>query len=268
MENTGEKSFFKRFWWIILIISILAILIIGGCAFFYVRYSIWMKMDPPLVSRAENALSAGIKINDGEDDFVIMGSNKEVPNENNPSPYKLSSLDIKSLELGMDESHLYYKVSFFDTIPKTPTAVGKDMIRSIGCKLEIVDQNGKDQEILAVDYGYLPKINIPSLNTYYFYGSTGIEEPESARFAHQDHDSKVFGGGGTNYILGAFPLTKLKIQQGQEIHLAFSMEARSDSYTHAAVDVLGGHSKMPAVIRWDTKTNKYERNDDFYRTEK
>jgi hypothetical protein len=240
--------------WVLVIVGVL---ILGLGIGLYSYYILWMKMGSSQVANAEVALSTGITIDDAEDDFVIMGSNKEVPNENNPSPYRIPFLDVKSLTLGADAQYLYYKVTFFDLLPNQSPKVNSDHIRSTGCKLDLVDQSGKNYAILAVDFGWEPVIDLPALNTYYFYGPTGIQEPESARFSHQDHDSKIYGGNGTNYLLGAFPLKKLGLKLGQELRLNLSMEAKSDKYTHAAVDVLLGQGKMPATIVWKLGTNHY-----------
>ncbi|MHB8807785.1 MAG: hypothetical protein ACYC59_09415 [Anaerolineaceae bacterium] len=255
MKTTSSKAVRRWLKWIFRTV-LLGILIALAYSLYF--YKVKMILSHEDIQKADTAFDSGIKIDDEQDDFVIMGSNKEVSNENNPSPYRLSFLDIRSLEVGTDQNYLYYKVTFFDVIPDQPISINDDQIRDIGCKLNVVDQENMDQEILSVDTGYLPIINFPSLSTYYFYDPTGIQEPEIARFNHQDSDSKLYGGVGEDYILGAFPLQKLNLQVGQEIYMTFSMETRSEQYTHAAVDVLLGSGKQPAIIKWVIGTNIYQ----------
>ncbi len=213
-------------------------------------------MDQDMVSAAEKALAGGIRIDDGRDDFVIMGSNKEEVNENNPSPYRLPFLDVKSLSVGSDEKYFYYKATFFDKIPDQPADVNGDKIIDNGLKIGLMNKNGNEQALLFTNYGYI--LNISSADTYYFTGPTGIEEPEEARFSEKDSDSKVYGGPGNDYIMGAFPLDKLGLGPGQETYFSFSMEAGSEKYSHAAVDVLRGHGKHPAHITWKLGLSEYQ----------
>jgi hypothetical protein len=256
-KASGFRSSMKE--WLKWVLRLFLVGLIGVIAYSLYLYRVAMLLSRSEVQKVESAIARGIVIEDEQDDFVMMATNKEILNaEDNPSPYRLSFLDVKSLTLAADEQYLYAKITFFDVIPERPTSVEGDAIRAIGCKVNIVDENNMDQMIFAMDTSYLPIVDLPSLNTYYFYEPTGIQEPESARFAHQDHKSKIDGGAGTDYILAAFPLEKLNLRIGQRVLMSLSVEAKSDRYTHAAVDVLLGSGKMPAIIQWIIGENTYQ----------
>ncbi|MFA6082171.1 MAG: hypothetical protein WC773_02000 [Patescibacteria group bacterium] len=257
-QNQNKKPIWRYLRWVLLAF---AILVVGVLIFLYCYYYIWMKMSTTMVTNAENALANGISINDERDDFVIMSSNKEELNaEDNPSPYRLDYFDIKSVSVGADDQYLYIKTTFFGTIPKTSQKVNGDNIVAIAAKAEITDDQGKEYLGMAADFGYVAIIGIPALNTYYSYGATGIEWPENARYTHQDRDSKVYGGGGTDYIMGAYPLNKMGLEMGQTINIRFPMEVRSHKFTHAAVDVLAGSGKSPGIVTWKLGSNQYTIN--------
>lgn len=247
----------KWFRWVLVAI---AILILVGIGYIYWYYFVDIRFDKQMLSNSEKAFDVGITIDDPKDDFVIFESNKEDLNENNPSPYRLPVLDVRSLSLGADENYVYYKITFYDTFPSKPIDINGDRIVGIGNKLSVLDENS-ELSILYTGFGYLPILRMPVLNTYYFWGPTGIVWPEEDRFTHQDKDSKVYGGAGTNYVMGAFPINKSSLIYGQEAHLSFMMETESDRYTHAAVDVLRGKEKFGGIISWKVGTNQYKIED-------
>lgn len=256
MKTNSSKIVRRGLKWILRTVLVGVLIVL---AYSLYLYNIAMILSHSEIQKAENTLINGIVVEDERDDFVMMATDKEVLNaENNPSPYRLSFLDVKSLAIGADEQNVYVKITFFDTIPAQPISIEGDSIQAIGCKVNIVDENEMDQVIFAADSSYLPVVNLPSLNTYYFYGPTGIQEPESARFSHQDHDSKIYGGAGKDYILAAFPMKKINVRVGQQIFISLSMEAKSAQFTHAAVDVLLGSGKQPAIIKWVIGTNTYQ----------
>lgn len=258
-----KKSFFRRFWWIG---AIAAVLIIGVGSYSYFFYVINVKMSDDFLNRTEKSLSSGITIEDEENDFASMGVKeiKEGGKPNNPAGYNYPYLDIKFVSAGIDKEYLYFKIQFRGTIPESPTVIDGDKIIGNGIKVNIVDENGEDMAILLLAYNFVPVLNFPLIGTYYLNGPTGIKEPEGKRFSDQDYDSKVSGGAGTDYLIGALPFKKIGLSQGQTIYFTVSAEAESEKYDHAAVDVLGGHGKMPAVIKWKSGTKEFEIDDDFY----
>ncbi len=249
----------KWFKWVLLG---LVIIILAGVIYAYWYYAFHLKLTGEVLSAAEKALNAGITIQDPKDDFVIMGKNDEkVDPENNPSPYRLPIFDIKSVSYGADSNYFYYKVIFYDTLPDKAPSVDGDKILAIGSKVGVLSEKIQLSELFTGS-GWVPPIGFPNLNTYYFWGPTGIEWPESARYTHQDRDSKISGGAGTDYVMGAFPLEKAALKIGQEAHLSFMMEAKSGKFTHAAVDVLRGDGKMSAVVNWIVGTKVFTVDDD------
>lgn len=246
----------KWFRWVLLGIGIVVAFILSVLSFYYYY---WIKMPPQMIKDSENALNNGITINDPGNDFVILGSKDEIPRDYSStiSPYKKDYLDIKSVSLGADDKYLYYKYTFFGTIPKTVDYADSDPIVAIGAKAELIDESGKEYGGMGVDFGYVPVIKIPSLNEAYYFGPTGIEWPESARYTGEGRDGKVYGGGGTNYIMGAFPLSVWNIKKGDIINIRFPMEVKSGKYSHAAMDVLMGSGKSPILVHWKLGSKEY-----------
>lgn len=253
----------KWFRWVLLAIGII-ILLIGIALYGY--YYVWMKMSSKMISNAETAFSNGISIDDSKGDFVMMGTDKEEvmsTDKNNPSPYQVDYLDIKSGQFGADDDYLYFRIKFYAKIPKWPESVSGDRLLNIGDKLHIMTKDGVEQVVVHSDFGWEPVIKIPASNTSYDYCPTGIEWPESARMSCNGRDSKIAGGGGTDYIMGALPLKKLGLKAGETLYLSLDEESKSNKFTHAAVDMLAGTGKMAAVVAWEVGTNKFTLDNNF-----
>lgn len=252
-----KKSIWKWFRWVLLSIGII---IIGLGFSLYFFYIIYMRMDSQMLQKAHEALSLGITIEDEQNDFVSVRdkNEKEGDNLNNLDGYKYPFLDLKSVSVGIDDRYLYWKVQFRGEIPNRPHKINGDKIVAQGVGISIVNKYGEEQVGLAMNCDFLPIVDIPTIGTYYFYGPTGIEEPEDKRFAHQGIDSKISGGGGTDYLIGALPLKKIDIISGQDVYFSVSVETGSAKDDHFAVDVLKGEKKDPAVIKWKSGTKVYE----------
>lgn len=249
--------------WTVLVIIVTA-LILGLYLVYY--YLVFKSIPASLGSKAETLLSSGITIEDPQGDFAYMGQKPSGSTEkpNNPVAYPLNQADVRSVTLAADDKNLYLKIRFWGVIPNRPDRIGEDTILNTGIKVNITDPSGEDQQIWFLSFGYLPVVNMPALNTYYFYDPTGIREPEDARFSGRGGDSKITGGAGTDSILGVFPLYRTGLKLGDPIHLSVSVESSSKLYDHATVDVLGGTEKMPALITWTLGTTDFRVQDDFY----
>jgi hypothetical protein len=262
MKKEANKNFFKRFWWIFLVLIIIILLLV---IFFTTSAPGANFIGKSLINKAEIVLSNGITIQDEQNDFVGLGE-KDKPGEkpNNPNPYNFSYYDVKSASIAIDDEYLYCKIQFQQTIPQKPDTVPGDFLEEGGTKFNLVDEKGKDLVVLHMGYGFIPFFNYHTIGSSYSYGPTGIEEPEEARFCCRGNDARVFGGPGTDYLIGIYPLKHLNLSKGQIIYFAVSFESSSRVYDHAAVDVLGGSGKMPAIITWNTSTNEFIKDDDFY----
>jgi hypothetical protein len=243
-----------------------------GLFLFYVStYSIYhyffaIKFSNEFRQKVENALSSGIILNDERNDFVPMGIKdlNQGGKPNNQSPYNLGFNDIKSVQLGADKDYLYYKVQFWGSNPKKAPVIDGDTIIGSGVKLGLVDKKGMDLQVLYVGSGWIPKIGVSTIDTNYSYGATGITWPEDKRMTHTDRDSKVDGGSGTSYLMGAFPLPKMDLKSGQEVNFTVSIETESEKYDHAAVDVLMSHGdKQGDYITWKIGSNVYRINENI-----
>ncbi len=252
------KKMWRWFRWVLLGIFII-FLGIGG--YLYYHYFVWIKMNPDLIHKANIALSAGPTIEDPQNDFLskeLLGKEMDLD-----EPYRLPYIDIKSLTVGMDQKYFYYKVTFWGMIPKKPDSINGDYLNSSGPQLSLMNEKGVTQTTLAAEFGWLPKFHIFSMNTWYTTDPTGIVWPESARMKHQNFNSKVYGGAGTDYIMGAFPLNKLNFNIGDTAYFSLPVETGSDKHTHAAVDHLGGSGKMEALITWKVGTKEYSVDNNF-----
>lgn len=260
MENNtqSKKSIWRWFRWVLLGIIVI---IVGLSGYLYCRYFIWIKMSPDLIKQAETALANGPTINDPQNDFLskeLLGKEMDLD-----EPYRFPYSDIKSLTLGMDDQYFYYKVNLWGNIPKKPGNINGDYSQSAGPQLSLMDEKGVIQTTLAAEFGWLPKLHIFSMNTWYSTDPTGVVWPEGERMKYQKFDSKVYGGAGTDYIMGAFPLDKLNFNIGKTAYLALPVESGSEQHTHASVDHLGGSGKLEAFITWQVGTKNYTVDDDF-----
>jgi len=253
----------KWYKWILLII---VVAIIGFTSFLYYSFFIYPKMDEQMLRNAEAAVGTGITIQDQQDDIVSLQGKieKETGQLNNPQSYPSSYLDVKTINVGSDEKYIYFKVQYWGQIPMKAEKIGDDEIQGNMIKLHLMEEQGKEQAVLVANYGY-SLFNLSGFETYYFYGPTGIEEPEDKRFAHQDKDSKMFGGPGTDYLIGAFPMGRLGLRQGQTIYMNFLGEAKSKKYHHASIDALGGKGKMAGFITWEVGSNQYQIDNNYFK---
>jgi hypothetical protein len=250
----------KRFWWIV---PIVIVLIIAIYAYFY---EINNHINPEQLTKTELILKSGITIEDDKNDFASMGGAKDRPDvkPNNPIAYTYPYLDIKSVTAAIDKDNLYFKIQFYDTIPEKATQIKDDKIIDNGTKFNLVNEKGEDQLILVLNYNYLP-LSMNITGTYYFYGPTGIVDPEPQRFSERGSDSKIYGGPSSDYLIGILPLEKTGIVYGQVIYFTVSNESGSIKFDHASVDSLGGQGKQPALIKWNTGTNDFEVINNFYK---
>lgn len=248
----------KWFKWVLAGIFIVTV---GVGGYLYCRYFIWMKMRPDLEKRAEAALANGPTIGDPQNDFLskdLLGKEMDLD-----EPYRFPYLDIKSLTVGMDNDYFYYKVTLWGKIPQWPDKVNGDYVIGAGPQLSLLNKKGEAQATLAAEFGWLPKLHLPVMNSWYTTDPTGIVWPESDRMKYQKFDSKVSGGPGTDYIIGAFPLAKLNFNIGDTAYFSLPVESGSEQHTHAAVDHLGGSGKSEAFIAWQVGTKEYNVNDNF-----
>lgn len=233
--------------------------------FLYFYFDSWCWMSKAEIAKAERALANGITIEDPKNDFVIMSSNKEEPNaENNPSPYGISYLDVKSVSVGIDDDNLYFKTTYYDKIPNTLPNMNGDQITDIGNKLNLTNKEGVEQIDYDSSYEYIAPLRLHLISAAYNWGQTGIVWPESARMKYEGKDCRAGGGPGTDSIIAVYPLKKVGLKRGDLIYFNFAEEARSKKYTHAAVDVLGGVGKMPAFITWKSDTKQFTKNDNYW----
>jgi hypothetical protein len=225
-------------------------LVCGGYATYF--NLVQMRLSPALLGRADAAFAQGIAIQDAANDFVDVGGKATGPDNAPTASYPLSYVDIKTVQVGADVDWLYFKVIFQSTIPSWPESYQGDLMQGLLVRMSIREDPAQKQDsvILVVGTGWEPLIRLPASNTYFFWGPTGIEEPESQRYAHQDASSKLAGGAGTDYLMGALPMKKLGLALGQTIYFTVEQETKSARYTHASFDALLGEGKASAIIRW------------------
>jgi len=249
-------------------IILLAVLVIDAGFLLFGGYMYYSRvaathMGEDLAKKAEAALAKGIAISDAEQDFPLMGQKGEDVKEkpNNDNPYNYSFLDLKEAQAGADEDYLYFKLIFFDKIPKDAPQPNGDKILGDGTKVNIVDEKGVEQLDFHMGYDFIP-LGIISSNCFYSTEPTGIEWPEDARFAKTNRDCEVLVG--EDYILGALPIKNNPALKTKQVLFDAQHEAESQKFDHAAVDLLGGQGKMPAVVKWIAGTKDFEVDNDFY----
>ena len=246
---------------ILLIIVEILLLLLMFAAYQYYSKVLATQMNYTQQQEAEKVLAQGISINDPAQDFPLMGQKGENVKEkpNNDNPYNLPFLDIKEVRAAKDSEYLYFQIIFFDKIPRHLVKLSGDKIISDGIKVNIVNDKGVEQLDLGIAYGYR---FLNDANCFYSTEPTGIEWPENARFAKENRDCKVFVG--ADYVIGALPTKDNALLREPTIYFNVQHEAESRKFDHAAVDLLGGKGKMPAVIKWTPETNEFEIYNDFY----
>jgi hypothetical protein len=161
MDAQPQKSFFKRFWWVGIII---VICIIG----FFIYSNQQQKnedaekerqkqaqikndqtnqnqgyqyVDPLMTAaqleKANLVLAMGVTIDDPENDFAVspVGPVGLDGKTDNPQGYQLHWNDIKKVTLGADQENFYIRYDFYGTIPTTMVTVTGDDIKSIACNI-------------------------------------------------------------------------------------------------------------------------------------
>ena len=127
---------------ITLIIIVIAVILLCFAGYEYYTKVLSTQMNETEIQQAETALANGIIINDPAQDFPLMGQKGENVKEkpNNDNPYNLPFLDIKEVKAAKDGNYLYFKVIFFDKIPKRIVRLSGDRLLSDGMKVNIVNE--------------------------------------------------------------------------------------------------------------------------------
>jgi len=163
--------------------------------------------------------------------------------------------DFTSATFAVDANYLYVRVTVDGVFPSTEEALpryGQDQITKYNMNICLDTDNNKDtgclsdggsEVSLGADMMMTP--NCGWMDVYdFWYGATGIEQPEMARYAHIFNRNLMvaaWGGAGHNYRIIVYPVGQLGIHPGQTIAVIGWDECASVQYAncHATFDVLG-----------------------------
>jgi len=194
-----------------------------------------------------SALSNGTKIHDIVGDFVVMNNGN-----NNPGAYEFSFADLKEVDVGVDSKYLYIRYWFNGTWPRNDSDwpnINGDQLEDIICNTLFDTDNNPSTGVMS-DGGteVATSMGCRRNNSYgfdppYFYGCkegpTGIEFPEEERYQNvYNNDSFRFGGVGYDYVIGAYPLSEVKLSAGQTVTMLTECETTSSLYHDATFDIL------------------------------
>jgi len=195
---------------------------------------------------ANIALSSGTKIIDQTGDWISTGDQGD-----NPSFYPIDFVDIKEVDVGVDENYLYVKATFNGQWPESdndwPSINGDQITWTEFSAMIDADNNSQTGCLsdggteIALEFSMRMNDttgNPPGAHHGYKTDPSGIEFPEENRYLgdYDLSDNKMIGGPGYNYVTGVYPLENLKLTVGQGITLKMKAESMSERYNHAAFD--------------------------------
>jgi hypothetical protein len=216
--------------------------------------------DPELVARAEDMLSEhGVTITDATGDWIWPGNP-----EDNPSPYPVPWADLTSVTFAVDADYLYVRLTVNGVYPRTEAELpwyGQDQIRKLNIDIGLDTDNNPQTGSLAdggsevmLGSGMYMAPMCGWMDMYdFWYGPTGIDTPETERYAHMnDRDLVVaaWGGAGSDYRDIVYPVQYLGLHPGQAIAVNGWDECASVQYEdrHATFDVLGTGGMNTRVV--------------------
>jgi len=238
-KTTSMKKKHKRK--IVAVVVVISI-VVPSLIFFFSQVS--RENGTPFTSlqleQANRILGNRTSLNDLESDWIgLHGTETHGKIANNPNPYPADFGDYKRLTLAADSQYLYVKTEVYGAFPSSFSEVPSfsgDKIQSVIMKLIIVNDDNEMQALMIGGVNYHAGL-FPSLIRYFFVHYIGIIDGEEA-FQDQYFEGLITGGFGCDYIIQAFPLEKLGLQQGDTIRIQAFLEAGSDKYHHALIDNL------------------------------
>jgi hypothetical protein len=204
-----------------------------------------------LFSRAEQMLSEhGVTITDDEGDWIWTGDD-----EDNHYPYPVPWADLLGVTFAADADYLYFRLTVAGVYPSSVSELpwyGEDQIIHLSLNTCLDTDNNMNTGCFS-DGGAEVVLEIgmminplgqwePSYD--FWYGPTGVETPETARYAHMgnmDLVVAVWGGPGFDYLIIVYPVGLLGLHPGQTITVVGWAECSSLQYMHqhATFDTLG-----------------------------
>lgn len=223
------------------------------------------------LTRAEKAFSTGTKIIDKKGDWFSTGNPQD-----NPSFYPIGFVDIKEIDIGIDENSLYVRGIFNSKWPENDgdwpsfngdqvlddsfsVAIDSDNNPKTGCRAD----GGTEMSLDIGGRMNMKEGNPPGTYNQYKTHPTGIEDPEEKRYKDFNiFNERIIGGPGYDYFINIYPLSELSLTKGQVVSLKIKAEASSKKYHHAAVDDMNwfnGPTESKLVITLgENKTINFE----------
>jgi hypothetical protein len=215
---------------------------------------------PELVSRAGRMLSEhGVTIADAKGDWIWTGHP-----EDNPAPYPVPFADLRAATFAVDADYLYVRLDVNGVYPAVESELpwyGQDQIRKLNINIALDTDNnpntgspgdGGSEVLLGAGMTISPGCGWTD-GYNFWYGPTGVEQPESQRWTHGDNRSLVvaaWGGAGFDYRVVVYPVGLLGLHPGQTIAVNSWNECASLRYPdlHATFDVLGPGGLASRVV--------------------
>ena len=290
------KTFFKRFWWLWIILGIGSLILFGGAAYDgYKKDQLNRTRNGALMNQenepqttdgqrtraftdadlvaANQALAKGVKINDSQSDFYQYAPGATEPSDNrpdNPNPYPIGWTDFKSFSFGADQNYFYVKYEYWDKFPMKEFAYNGDSIDSslAGVELTFTNNEGKSDtadlhdsvnyEMNSGPNGSKNKLRESVISHIAMISPISLE-PDSPSRTYSDA-GMIDGGPGTDYILSAFPLRLFNFKFGDTITFSVSGESGSTIYHHEAVDSILAkrNQKSGDTIQYELGSSTYQ----------
>lgn len=205
------------------------------------------------LSVAEKALAAGVRLTDPAGDWAYLGTL-----DDNPEPYHLDCVDLRSLELAMDAEYLYVKIVVGGPIAAASAdyPLDGDTLLGLGYNVSFdLDNNrmtgtpGNGAEAILTS-GFTVAMDTGKLrdSRYCMTGPTGSDREDEAfekRFIMEPHEyARIWGGIGYDYILTAVPLSVIGVLPDQAIAVSVWAEAGTGKYHHGAFDCFSANPSI------------------------
>jgi hypothetical protein len=192
----------------------------------------------------------GVTITDAKGDWIWTDDE-----EDNHSPYPVPWADLLSVTFAIDADYLYFRLTVDGVYPRSVAELpwyGEDQINHLSVNICLDTDNNKNTGCFAdggsevvIETGMM----INPLGEWepgydFWYEPTGIDSPETSRYAHMGNMNlvvAVWGGPGFDYLVIVYPVEQLGLLPGQTIAVNGWDECSSLQYTHqhATFDVLG-----------------------------
>lgn len=167
--------------------------------------------------------------------------------------------------MGADSVYVYVKFHFWGRFPDEPVTYNGDTIAG-GCgkinSFSFTNEEGQQDTadlISNISFSQMSNREIQGVDLIAIISPSGHDEDLETIFTVYSNEGLIAGGGGTDYLLGAFPLDQFNLELGDTVTFDSTSEFGSEVYHHEAVDILFSreNTKFGETIQYVLGSNEY-----------